>query len=125
MFEIVRATRAVVFYTPWLGGTMRSHRPSPRLASFFSHECPQEVVVETGLQEHTLRYPLSIWYSQAAFARQFPVNMGIRNLARDQKQNCWYGTVVVLRYSGHRLRMFADICDSDLSTLSVYFLDIV
>ena len=119
-----KVTRVVLFYTPWLGGP-GSRQPVPRLTPFFHVGDAEEIVIESGLQERRLRYPLSIWYSKMAFRTQSPVNLAIGQLRGGQSSSAWYGTVVVLRYSGHKRLMFSDICDSDMATLSVYLLELM
>ena len=116
---------AFIHYLPPLGGFNHTPKPRPFLEAFFSLSSPVELVLDTGLQETELRYPLSIWYLQSAFDNHSPLNSAISGLLRDRSHAPWYGTVVVLKYSGRLQTLFTDIQQADLTTLTAYFLDLV
>ncbi|KAI0740652.1 hypothetical protein C8Q76DRAFT_609451 [Earliella scabrosa] len=98
--------------------------PIPRLTPFFPDGPPIELVLEKGLHGVHMRYPLSLWYSPHAFEQKESQNQAVSALVKHVVHRPWYGTLVVLKYSGSRRRLFANVCDLDLGALSAFFMDL-
>ncbi len=80
------------------------------------------LVLNTGIANVELRYPLNVWYDNNDLVAGRCQNRAILRLCGLSKpEKPWCGVVIVLRFSGKRCRAFKDVTLSDLSTISAYF----
>ena len=103
-------------HDPW-----RNPCPVPLVASFFQGMAHSPIILTEGVGG-ALRFPLHIWYSNASFKKEAPVNRAIMHLTKNAGSRVWYGTVIVLKFKGVRRRGYGDAGLNDLAALSAYFL---
>lgn len=106
--------------------------PSPNLASgpcpvpFFDNaffKCHfSSLTLTQGLNQEPLRFPLQVWYDNAALSRKDPVNRAVSRITSGQAIRPWCGPVVVLKFSGSRQQAYSPATLNDLPALSAYFL---
>ncbi|KAI0363107.1 hypothetical protein BV20DRAFT_958984 [Pilatotrama ljubarskyi] len=82
---------------------------------------PRTAIVWNGAYGEKLRQPLEVWYCPDAIRQGAPINWPIVGQTRGPCKTLFCGTVIVLRFSGIRLRKYVDINDHDLSRLAAYF----
>ena len=102
----------------------RSGRAQADLTPFFigDAECA-EVVLNTGLLDARIRFPLGLWYSPRAVRDKYPENRAMAHLVRiDYPKTPWYGPAVVVKYCGSRCSGFADVTETDLTSVAAYFM---
>ena len=100
-------------------------RPYPCLDGFFEGERSAELIITKGLLDAPLRFPLGVWFATDAPMRQSPVNTAVAALVRNvdcEARMPWYGTAVVLKYSGSRRWSYIDMTEYDLGGLASYYM---
>ncbi|KAI0713800.1 hypothetical protein C8Q76DRAFT_620065 [Earliella scabrosa] len=105
--------------------TNATERPVPLLNPIFRTGAPSELVLTNGLQEIELRYPLSIWYCPLSFEQKIDRNKAVSGIVKNCEHSVWYGAIVVLKYGGRSQTAFVDVQETDLVTLSAYFMDLL
>ena len=83
------------------------------------------MIITAGLLDAQLQYPLGIWFPPAAAVEQSPVNNAVAAFVRNNNGESrlpWYGTAVVMKYSGSRRACYVEMTNYDLGSVAAYYM---
>ena len=112
-----------LLHLPHSSGKTRAY---PKLEPFLGYKLADELIISVGLLGARLRYPLSVWFPVDAPLQYSPINESLASLVENKTSEVrrpWYGTAVVLKYSGTRRSRYVNMTEYDLGGLASYYMD--
>lgn len=97
--------------------------PEPDLRSLFQPGVLLDSqIFHTQVDGTPVRYPLQIFYRSNFLQDGSPLNQCVRSMVHGQAVYPWAGDIIVLKFSGTRMRGYTNMTDNDIPPLGYYFL---